>query len=128
MAADHAIPLQHGGGGGTWDGMDAEAIINAKVAAAEARVDTKFAELRADLSHLPTKGTIWGAIGTAIVAILGVILAMLSYGGDRFDSGVSLADHRQSQMQRDADQDRAVANINSKIDQLIAAQKATSKK
>jgi hypothetical protein len=87
-----AEPLQHGGGGGTFGGMGPEAIIDAKIGAAEARVDTKFAELRLELQRLPGKATIWGAVASIagiVVGAISLVLAVISFGGDRFDGGMS---------------------------------------
>lgn len=116
--------LQSSGGGGTFEGVD---VVDAKIAAAEARTDTKFAQLRADLSHFATKATVWGAVGTAIISILGVLLAVLAFGGDRFDAGVGLADVRQAQVTRDERQDEAVQQINAKLDTLIASRAPANK-
>lgn len=106
--------LKSGGGGGTFTGMD---TIDAKIAASEARTDTKFEALRADLKDFATKGTVWQAAATVIA----VVLAAIAFGGDRFDAGMGMADVRQAQMQRDAEQDASVQSIEKKIDQLIAA-------
>lgn len=116
---DIAEPLKHGGGGGTSGGMD---TVDSKIAAAEARTDTKFAELRGYLKDFATarelRGTVWGAAAT----IIAVILAAIAFGGDRFDAGIGMADIRQAQLARDADQDRAVKSIEGKLDKLIEAQ------
>ena len=96
------LPLKHGGGGGTSGGMDA---VDAKIAAAEARTDTKFAELRGDLKDFATakemRNTVWGAALT----LGAIILAAIAFGGDRFDAGLGMADTHQKQLQRDAEQD-----------------------
>lgn len=105
-------PLKHGGGGGTSAGMD---MMDAKISAAEARVDTKFEQLRGDLKDFATKSTVWGAAAT----IIAVVLAAIAFGGDRFDAGMGLADKQAVQMQRDAKQDQDVAAINQKLDKLI---------
>lgn len=109
--------LHSGGGGGTSGGMD---TVDAKIAAAEARTDTKFAELRADLKDFATKGTVWGAMGTAVA----LILAAVAFAGDRFDAGVGMSDKIAEQAERDAKQDRAVTDMNSKLDRIIAGQEA----
>ena len=102
--------LKHGGSGGTFGGMD---NVDAKIAAAEARVDTKFAELRGDLSNFATKGTVWGAVGTAVA----IGLAVAAFGGDRFDAGMSsqsaVAALTEEQRNRDEAQDK-------KFDEILA--------
>lgn len=118
-----STPLNHGGGGGTSGSME---TVDAKIAAAEARTDTKFAELRGDLQKFATKGTVWGAVGSAVAAILGVLLALMAFGGDRFDAGLGQADVRQAQLERDAKQDADVVGMNSKLDALL--QKAVEAK
>lgn len=114
-SAAKASDLKHGGGDGTSDGME---TVDAKIAAAEARTDTKFAELRSDLKDFATKSTVWGAMGTAVA----LILAAIAFGGDRFDAGMGMADVKQAQVERDARQDASVDAINKKLDVLIAAQ------
>ena len=107
--------LKRGGGGGTLPPME---TVDAKIAAAEARTDTKFAmltgdlaahfgDLKADLARKPGTGTL---IGIA-VAIVALILGALAYGGDRLAMGVGLADQRQEQLKRDDAQDERLAEI-----------------
>ena len=108
--------LKSGNGGGNSGDME---TVDAKIAAAEARVDTKFAELRGDLKNFATKSTVWQAAAT----IIAVVLAVIAFGGDRFDAGVGLADKQVAQSQRDQQQDDAVKRIEGKIDQLIAGQR-----
>ena len=74
--------LKSGGGGGTLPPVD---VIDAKISASEARTDTKFAELRGDLAKFATKGTVWGAVATA----LGIVLAVAALAGNRFDAGMT---------------------------------------
>lgn len=100
--------LKQGGGGGMSGGMD---TVDAKIAAAEARTDTKFAELRGDLKDFATKGTVWGAVASGVVAILGVLVGLIAFGGDRFDAGIGMADVRQAQIERDQKQDAKLDEI-----------------
>jgi hypothetical protein len=104
--------LKSGGGDGTSGGVD---TTDAKIAAAEARTDTKFAELRGDMKDFVTKGALWAATGTIIATILGVLLAVLAFGGDRFDAGITaggaLAPYAEQQRARDAAQDRKFDEI-----------------
>lgn len=106
--AEIQLPLFGGGGGGTLPPMEA---LDAKIAAAEARTDTKFAELRGDLAKFATKNTVWGAVGTA----LAIGLAVAAFAGDRFDSGMSVASTVQTitteQRERDASQDQKLDEI-----------------
>ena len=124
-AADRAesAALNMGGGGGTLPPMDA---VDAKIAAAEARTDTKFAELRADLRGLPNKAemhadasslrnNVWGAALTA----LAITLAVVAFGGDRFDAGMgagsAVAPIVEQQKARDAAQDKKLDEILSRL-------------
>jgi hypothetical protein len=107
LAAEN-VALKKGGPGGTSGGMDS---VDSKIAAAEARTDTKFAELRGDLQRFATKQTVWGAAGS-IVAIL---LAVMAFAGDRFDAGMSASDviatYTEAQRKRDAAQDEKLDEI-----------------
>ena len=104
--------LKQGGPGGTSGGMD---TVDSKIAAAEARVDTKFAELRGDLARFATKNTVWGAVGTAVGTLIAVMLAVLAFGGDRFDAGLGasglLAPYVEAQRKRDNAQDEKLDEI-----------------
>ena len=102
-------------GRGTSDVVDA---TDAKIAAAEARTDTKFAELRRDMDAFATRGTVWKGVASTIAAIVtavGVVLAVMAFGGDRFDAGVgaggALAPYAEQQRTRDAMQDRKLDEI-----------------
>lgn len=97
--------------------------VDAKIAAAEARTDTKFAELRGDLSKFATTGAVWAAAGTAIATILGVLLAVMAFGGDRFDAGVgaggAIAPYAEQQRARDAKQDAADARRDRQFEEIL---------
>lgn len=100
--------LKGGGPGGTSGSMD---IVDSKIAASEARTDTKFAELRSDLQRFATKQTVWGAVGT----LGGLLLAVAAFAGDRFDAGIStsgaIASVTAEQRKRDEAQDRKFDEI-----------------
>ena len=96
--------------------------MDAKIAAAEARTDTKFAELRGDLKDFlkrsdfdnatrVTRANIWGAALT----LLGIVLAALAFGGGRFDAGMGARSMVESvvsqQHARDDAQDRKLDEI-----------------
>ncbi|MDF1625635.1 MAG: hypothetical protein P1U84_05060 [Parvibaculaceae bacterium] len=61
-----------------------EGTLNAVVARLDARMDA----IDARIGTLPTSGTMWAAAGTTIISILGVVLTVLAFGGDRFSSGL----------------------------------------
>ena len=75
-----AFGLKSGGGSGTSGGM--EALIDAKVAAAEARTDAKFAAVLAKLDSLTvevrsTRGSVW----QGVFAVMGLIVALVAILG-----------------------------------------------
>ncbi len=78
--------LKSGDGGGTYTGMS---IIDAKIAAAEARTDTKFAQVlaRLDAIEKSTSGlrlNVWLAAATA----LGLGIAAMAFGASQFGNGI----------------------------------------
>lgn len=107
--------LKQGGGGGMSGGMD---TVDAKIAAAEARTDTKFAELRGDLNaqfgeiktQLASKAGTGTVIGTGL-GLFAAVAALIAFGGDRFDAGLGMSDVRQAQLERDQRQDAKLDEI-----------------
>jgi hypothetical protein len=55
----------------------------------EAKLNSIENSINTKLSGMATKWTIWGAVGSSVVAIIGIGLAILSLVGDRFDGGIS---------------------------------------
>ena len=123
----HELPLRGGGGGGTFPPME---TVDAKIAAAEARTDTKFSDLRRDMDKLATtadvtagansnRNNVWGAALT----VLAILLAILAFGGDRFDAGVNaggaLAPYAEQQRARDAQQDAADAKRDRQFEEIL---------
>ena len=91
--AEMDLPLYSGGGDGTF--IDMEALVNAKIEAAEARTDAKFAQVLAKLDTLTTevrssRSSIW----TAAFAIMGLFLAVvglvLAVAPSAFSAGVQM--------------------------------------
>lgn len=87
-ASPAPAPLQPGGPGGT--SGDMSDLVDAKIAAAEARTDTKFAQLLARLDKLPTTATLLATAATTIFSIIVGLIAVLAYGGDSFNTGRSI--------------------------------------
>ncbi|MDW3222888.1 MAG: hypothetical protein R8G34_08405 [Paracoccaceae bacterium] len=77
-----------GGGGGEID----RAYVDARIEAVKAQNETAYARLEAKIDSIQP-GATWqqnaGLLGIGIVGALGLIFAILSWGSDRFDSGVS---------------------------------------
>lgn len=114
--------LKNGNGSGNSGGMNPPTMkdyVDARDAQNLSEMKSEFEKLRADIAKLPTT---WVMLGLFVGAV-GLILSALAFGGARFTAGISMADVRQAQLQRDADQDASVKEITSKLDQLIAAQR-----
>jgi hypothetical protein len=94
--------------------------IDAREAAVESRLEQK-------LNGLATKSTVWAAVAT----IIGVLLAVLSFGGDRFDAGLSssqiISDYQAKQANTDRVQNAKLLAIDGKLDQIIAQTAAESR-
>lgn len=99
--------------------------VDLKAEVVAAQNNARFAEvlaeikgLRSDIATKPSSWQVWGAALTGF----GAILAVLAFAGDRFDGGISLADQRQEQIQRDTAQDAIIK----RLDALLAAQPTQS--
>lgn len=85
--------LKSSGGGGTFEGMSE---VDAKIAAAEARTDTKFAQLMGELRVIEgaTRGIKTTVVGTGIAAVA-LVVAIFTWGSQMFGVGMdaqSIAD------------------------------------
>ncbi len=116
-ANEPQLPLKGGSGGGTSGGMTVSIkdYIDARDAAVTSDMHAEFAKLRSDMARLPSTITL---ITTALV-IVGIILAAMAFGGDRFSAGISLADQRQQQLKRDNAQDAASKQNAAKLDEIL---------
>lgn len=108
---DPELLLYGGGGGGPMDSATKDYV--------DARDDAVESRLGRQLDKVATKGTIW----TAVASGIGILAALLAYGGDRFDGGVSvsptMAKIQNEQLERDKKQDVQLELIEQKIDILI---------
>lgn len=137
-----------GSGGGGKMGVDMRDYVDARTAEVraentlaigkvESRVDILTTHLDSQFNALSaritTKWTTWGAALT----VLGVILAALAFGGDRFDGGVQLATGSLEQLttvktiaQENAEQIRvlstSMSETNQQIESLITKIEATT--
>lgn len=118
--------LIFGGGDGTSGGMtpSMKDYVDARDGQNLSDMKSEFEKMRADIAKLPTT---WVMVGLFVSAV-GLILSALAFGGTRFSAGMSMADVRQAQLQRDSEQDQSVQEINRKLDQLIAAQQNSAAK
>jgi hypothetical protein len=140
-AKTEEIALKGGGGGGTSGSMD-PAIVDAKIAASEARTDTKFAKLEGKLDLIvaslnvingnatdaksearTTRRTI---IGTGI-SLGALILAIAAFGVNTFTLGSRVDDIARVEAQQTYNQmmvqtanDRAIANRQEPLKALSA--------
>ena len=75
--------------------------------------------LSAKLEKVSTKTTVWGAMATAV----GILLAIATFGADRFDGGISasplLERQRAAQAATDKSQDENLKVMNRKLDILV---------
>lgn len=110
---DQIDPLKHGGGGGNSGGMDnaSREYVDLKLEAALSRVEGKFDLLNQNLASLEARTPTWWAILGAVMIGVATILAALAFAGDRFDSGIGLADQRLEQLQRDQEQSERLEQI-----------------
>lgn len=130
--------LQDGGRDGTSDNMD---VIDAKIAAAEARTDAKFAEMIGQLSTMraeingrldtmnaraehvekSTAGIKTTVIVTAIAA-LGLTVAIMAFGSQWFGLGMDAQQISQRAAQSAVDSSKArIDDLDRKLDQLLQA-------
>lgn len=69
-----------------------------------------------------TKWQFLGGLGTAVATILGVLLAVLAFAGDRFDAGINVSHDlrriQSDQAERDALQDNRLNEILSAIEAI----------
>lgn len=105
--------LKHGGGGGISSGMVA---IKDYV---DARDDAVESRLTQNLDKLATKGTIWAAVATGV----GIALAAMAFGGDRFDAGMEVSPQMEAMnasfTKVDDQQDNQINAIDAKLDLII---------
>jgi len=115
-AVEKAVTLQFGGGGGTSGPMDPSVSIKDYVDARDEAIETR---LFAKLDSVPTKGTVWAAMGTAV----GILLAVAAFAGDRFDGGLGMSSVmsqlEEKQQVTDKAQDAKLELMDQKLDILI---------
>lgn len=110
--ADHprfpGKPLETSGDGGDSTGMD---VVDAKIAAAEARSQTalagamgevraEFAKINARLDGLPTRGTVYGAVLTAALTVVALLIAAVALGNDMLARGFTASEVAQAAAER----------------------------
>lgn len=102
--------------------------IGAELKAFRTEIGAEIKGIHSDLSALKTgalgRRELWGAALTTIATVLGVGLAVLAFGGDRFDAGLSaqslMEQIEQNQAERDAAQDTRFNQIIERLDALAA--------
>lgn len=105
--------------------------VDAKLAAVEARLDSKLSRIEAklDVMNVPTIGQIIATVASGTAAVLAIGIAIIAFGGDRFDGGVgignTLEEIRQDQRKVDEGQDKdrreifqMLRGISSQIEEL----------
>lgn len=111
--------LIFGGGGGTYDDMS---VIDAKIAAAEARTDTKFAQVLARLDNIEksTSGlrlNVWLAAATA----LGLGIAAMAFGAAQFGNGIMVT----SASVQDAQEAKRISQENARAVEAMRTELST---
>lgn len=104
----------------------AKDYVDQKFETERAKTDARFAEVLTEIRLLRlssiTKWQFFGGLGTAVATILGVLLAVLAFAGDRFDAGINMSDDltriQAEQAERDAAQDARLDQILSAIEAL----------
>ena len=113
-----------GNGGGTVE-VPLKDYVDAQDEKTRAQNDARFADIMAELrgireSSVSWRG-VWGAAGTTIAALTGIILGTLAIAGDRFDGGLSarslLTPILERQEYRDAKQDQKLDRILEALEQ-----------
>lgn len=111
----------------------AKDYVDQKFETERVKTDSRFIEVLSEIRVLReetkslreaslTRTQLWGAVAT----ILGVLLAVLAFAGDRFDAGINVSDDlrriQTEQAERDASQDARLGQILSAIEGLRADQ------
>jgi len=99
------------------------ATLGAEISKLRSDIGTEIGGLTARINVLEkttiSKLQVWGAVFTGSVAVVGLILAALAYGGDRFDGGVSIAEQMRAQSERDAAQDAKMNEVFTRLDAAV---------
>ncbi|MFQ5953768.1 MAG: hypothetical protein ACE5JZ_01730 [Kiloniellales bacterium] len=90
IAADSTAPSLQFGGENDGGDMDVSDYVDAKIETVRVANDARFDEVISRLDHVPTTASMLATAAGAIVTIAGILLALLAFGGDRFDAGVQL--------------------------------------
>lgn len=99
--------------------MDAKlAAATARNEAFEHRVDASLARMEAKLRHLPSTLAMVATAASAAAATIGIIIGVLAFGGDRFDSGVQVSTNPTPA----ASEALAISKQNAQQIQLLAGQ------
>ena len=108
------------------DGEGGDTTVELMKAYIDSRDDAVESRLSAKLDKLPTKGTVWAAVAAIVGSIftaLAITLGIISFGGDRFDAGLSvypvIQAAQQNQTQIDARQDAQMNVMDQKLDIII---------
>jgi hypothetical protein len=104
-------------------------LLDAKLGLMKAEMNSEFtaalAPLKTDLDRAPGWSGVFAVIG-AMVTLVGLVLGVLAFAGDRFDGGMSasgaLAADASNDAQRDKDQTKMIEDLSKKIDKLVLGQ------
>lgn len=114
------------GGGGPPVDTETKNYLDAKVDAVRAQNDARFAQVLARLDAM-NPATWWQnavVAATAVVALIGILLTVLSFASDRFDSGVSamgaIEEQLDAQRETNAAQDERLDRVISALETIHA--------
>ncbi|ESX96006.1 hypothetical protein X755_20995 [Mesorhizobium sp. LNJC405B00] len=64
--------------------------LDAKLSASEARIDGTLGRIEETLRHMPSTSYLLTSAVASTLAVMGLLVALLAFGGDRFSGGVEV--------------------------------------
>lgn len=95
-----------------------EARIEATVTRMEAKLDTGMARMEAKLAHLPSTWVLVTTAFTSFLATVAAMIGLLSYGGDRFDSGAVISSQMAETRALTNENARQIKDVSDRLDAL----------
>ena len=122
MPVEPDVP-EFGGGKG---GPPVEPSFDIMKAYVDSRNEAVESRLTQELAKHPTNTAFWGGIVAVIAAVftvLGILLAVIAFGGDRFDGGMSastmMSANQKAQSETDTKQDTKLRQMDDKLDVIL---------
>ncbi len=92
--------------------------IDAKLSATEARIEAAMAHMIAKVDHLPSTWVLVTTIFGGFVATIAAVIGLLSYGGDRFDSGAIITTQIMETRALADENARQIKDVSERLDAL----------